>query len=181
MRDAEPERDAVIRVAPYDPSWPRRFLEEEALLQTVLQPWLAGAIEHIGSTAVPGLAAKPIIDLMAPVNSLEHSRPAISAATSVGYVYFPYKPDVMHWFCKPSPTRRTHHLHLVPRESVLWAERLAFREALRQDESLSNEYAVLKRRLAKQYEYDREAYTEAKAPFILAVLSAIRTKGSGAA
>ena len=77
----------------------------------------------------------------------------------------------MHWFCKPSPHVRTHHLHLVPLGSKLWLERLAFRNALRASQALSGEYAILKRRLAKQFPNDREAYTRAKAPFVQRVLS----------
>jgi len=129
---------------------------------------------------VPGLAAKPVIDLMAPVEALETSRPAIQALVQSGYTYFPYRPDVMHWFCKPSPAHRTHHLHLVPFGSSLWHERIAFRDALRRDGELAAEYANLKRALALEYEFDREAYTDAKGPFIHAVLSRIQ-RGRGAA
>ena len=88
-----------------------------------------------------------------------------------GYLYYPYKPEVMHWFCKPSPEVRTHHLHLVPADSALWAERLAFRDALRRSASLRGEYAELKSRLALQYPEDREAYTEGKTDFVRRVLA----------
>lgn len=70
-----------------------------------LAPWLVGPVEHIGSTAVPGLAAKPVIDIMAGVQARETSRPAIAAATELGYGYWPYQADVEHWFCKPSPAQ----------------------------------------------------------------------------
>ena len=165
-------QDAKIEVVPYSPSWPEQFATESALLTSRLQPWLAGAPEHIGSTAVPGLSAKPVIDIMAPVCSLETSRAAIPAAEALGYVHFPYKPDVMHWFCKPSPAHRTHHLHLVPFDSPLWRERLAFRDALRRSPALAAEYQALKLRLAALHSTDREAYTEAKSPFIQATVSA---------
>jgi GrpB-like predicted nucleotidyltransferase (UPF0157 family) len=72
----------------------------------------------------------------------------------------------MHWFCKPSPAHRTHHLHLVPPGSVLWVQRIAFRDALRNSAELAVEYQALKQRLAHEYAQDREAYTEAKSPFI---------------
>ena len=163
--------DASIELAAYDPSWPLKFEAERALLETLLAPWLAGKIEHIGSTAVPLLPAKPIIDIAAPVHTLAASRPAIAAATGAGYAYWPYKAEVMHWFCKPSPQFRTHHLHLVPAGSPLWRERLAFRDALRASPALAAEYADLKRRLADQYRNDREAYTEAKTPFVQRVLA----------
>ena len=165
------ENDAPIELAAYDPSWPLKFESERALLETLLAPWLAGQIEHIGSTAVPLLPAKPIIDIMVPVRSLDASRPAIAAATDAGYAYWPYKAEVMHWFCKPSPEFRTHHLHLVPIESPLWRERLLFRDALRANPTLASEYADLKRRLSEQFRHDREAYTEAKTPFVWRVLS----------
>ena len=165
------EGDAPVEVVAYDDSWPSRFESERLLLEAVLAPWLAGSIEHIGSTAVPLLPAKPVIDIMAPVHTLEGSRAAIEAATSAGYVYYPYKAEVMHWFCKPSPYLRTHHLHLVPFGSSLWHRRLGFRDALRKSPALTAEYAELKLRLAETFRLDREAYTEAKAPFVKRVLS----------
>jgi GrpB-like predicted nucleotidyltransferase (UPF0157 family) len=168
---AESGREAPIEVVAYDGSWPLKFAVERMLLEATLAPWLAGQIEHIGSTAVPLLAAKPVIDIMAPVHSFQASRPAIEAAATAGYVYYPYKSDVMHWFCKPSPNHRTHHLHLVPFDSQLWHQRLAFRDALRQNPSLAAEYANLKLSLVERFRLDREAYTEAKASFVQRVLS----------
>lgn len=163
--------DAPIEIAEYDPRWSEAFQLERQVLWDALGPWLAGMPEHIGSTAVPGLAAKPVIDIMAPVRSLEDSRAAIAAAAGVGYVHFPYRAEVMHWFCKPSPSVRTHHLHLVPMGSRLWNERLAFRDALRADENLRLEYRNLKLALAARYRHDREGYTDAKAPFVHRVLA----------
>ena len=107
-----------------------------------------------------------MIDIMAPVRSLQVSRPAIEAAAALGYVYYPYKSDVMHWFCKPSPAHRTHHLHLVPHQNDLWHRRLAFRDALRRNQSLAADYANLKKCLSERFRFDREAYTEAKVSFI---------------
>lgn len=167
----ECQPEARVEVVEYDPSWPVKFEVERTLLEAALAPWLVGRIEHIGSTAVPNLAAKPVIDIMAPVRTLEESRSAITAATRVGYVYYPYKAQVMHWFCKPSASHRTHHLHLVPFDSPLWHERLKFRDALRQNAVLASEYAALKKRLAEKFATDRTAYTEAKEPFIRRVLS----------
>jgi GrpB-like predicted nucleotidyltransferase (UPF0157 family) len=170
MPSSEP--DALIEVVPYDPLWPSRFLEEQSVLEAALAPWLVGKVEHVGSTAVPGLAAKPVIDIMAPVSTLDDSKDAIEAAKGVGYLYHPYKPTEMHWFCKPSAAHRTHHLHIVPVASELWQQRLAFRDALRRNPQLAQAYALLKLRLAQQYKHDREAYTDAKAPFINAALQA---------
>lgn len=162
-----------IELVPYDPVWPLQFDAERHALEAILAPWLDGHIEHIGSTAILGLCAKPVIDIMAPVHSLAASRLAIQAAQAAGYVHFPYKPDVMHWFCKPSPEFRTHHLHMVPIGSPLWNERLAFRDALRGNPMLAGEYAALKTRLAVEFRHDREAYTDAKTPFVNRVLASI--------
>jgi GrpB-like predicted nucleotidyltransferase (UPF0157 family) len=164
------EGDAPIRIVPYDATWPELFERERVILEGLLDPWLVGPVEHVGSTAVPGLAAKPVIDIMAGVKSLDESRPAIPALATIGYGYFPYQPEQKHWFCKPSAAFRTHHLHLVPFGSSHWNERLAFRDHLRRDSAAAGEYAELKRRLAEQYEFDREAYTEAKGPFIQRIL-----------
>jgi GrpB-like predicted nucleotidyltransferase (UPF0157 family) len=158
--------EAPVHIEPYNPAWPTAFLAERDLLVSVLERWLVDRIEHVGSTAVPGLAAKPIIDIMAPVKDLEFSRPALGALQAIGYCYAPYKTDVMHWLCKPSPELRTHHLHLVPWNSKLWIERLAFRDLLIADRSVAKDYAALKSRLAATYRHDRERYTEEKGPFI---------------
>jgi len=160
-----------VVIAPYDPAWPAMFEAERDLLTPVLAPWAAGPIEHIGSTAVPGLPAKPVIDIMAGVRDLASSRPAIEALKPLSYCYFDYRGDVMHWFCKPSDQVRTHHLHLVPFESPLWRERLAFRDRLRADAGVRAAYSDLKLRLAAEHRDDREAYTEAKSDFILATLA----------
>jgi GrpB-like predicted nucleotidyltransferase (UPF0157 family)/8-oxo-dGTP pyrophosphatase MutT (NUDIX family) len=162
---------ALVHLKNYDPTWPIRFAEERQRLVEVLDPWMAGPIEHVGSTAVPGLLAKPIIDIMVAVRTLEDSRPAIDALRGLGYGYFPHRADVMHWFCKPSPWFRTHHLHLVPFRSPLWTERIVFRDHLRTHPRTASEYAALKARLAEVHGSDREAYTEAKGPFIQRILA----------
>ncbi len=165
--------DAPIELVAYDPTWPSRFELERKILERALSRWLAGDIEHIGSTAIPMLAAKPVIDIMAPVRSLELSRNAIPAAEAVGYVHSSYQAEVMHWFCKPSSVHRTHHLHLVPFGSSLWQQRLAFRNSLRGNPTFAAEYSELKSRLALQFSHDREAYTRGKAAFVQRVLSTV--------
>jgi GrpB-like predicted nucleotidyltransferase (UPF0157 family) len=151
-------------------TWPAAFSAERELLARVLERWLAGPIEHVGSTAVPGLSAKPIIDIMAPVKDLESSRPAIAELVKIGYCYAPYQADTMHWLCKPSPELRTHHLHLVPFKGKLWTERLAFRNLLAMNPPMAREYVALKYRLAAAYRHDRERYTEEKGQFIESAL-----------
>jgi GrpB-like predicted nucleotidyltransferase (UPF0157 family) len=158
--------DEPIRIVPYDPAWPSRFSEERAKLEEAIGPWIVGGIHHVGSTAVPGLEAKPIIDILVGVRDLDESRACFGPLTRLGYTYAPYLPEEMHWFCKPHPSRRTHHLHLVPIGSKRYEAELAFRDRLREDPELAGEYAALKRRLAARFENDREAYTDAKAEFI---------------
>ena len=158
--------EAPVEIVSYDSSWPIRFRDEAEILRRVLSEWLAGTIEHIGSTAVPGLAAKPVIDIMAGVHALDDSRPAIAAATELGYCYAPYQVELEHWFCKPSPAFRTHHLHLIPVGSTQWRRPIAFRNYLRAHADIAGEYEALKRRLAQEHRLDREAYTQAKRPFI---------------
>jgi GrpB-like predicted nucleotidyltransferase (UPF0157 family) len=161
-----PIPEQPIDIVPYDESWPLRFEQERAILDRVLGSWIVGGIEHVGSTAVPGLPAKPVIDIMVGVKNLEASRPAIPALSEIEYCYYPYRPDLMRWFCKPSPSFRTHHLHLIPFRNRLWVERLAFRDYLRGHADVAAEYAELKQRLATQHHLDREAYTDAKTPFV---------------
>ncbi len=164
--------EAPIELVPYDPTWPEQFESERVRLHAVLAPWIVESIEHIGSTAIPGVAAKPVIDIAVGVRDLISSEPARLAVVPLGYLYFPYRPREEHWFCKPSLAYRTHHLHLVPSDGALWRERLAFRDYLRGHPAVASDYTTLKRSLAAQYRLDREAYTEAKGPFIRAVLGA---------
>jgi GrpB-like predicted nucleotidyltransferase (UPF0157 family) len=162
--------EAAIHIVPYDEGWPAQFEVERDLLRRILQPWLIGPVEHVGSTAVRGLPAKPVIDIMAGIGGLEESRASFADLHAAGYQYAPYRTEVMHWFCKPHFSHRTHHLHLVPYDSALWTERLAFRDYLRSNAMVAAEYAELKARLAEAHRNDREAYTEAKGPFVARVV-----------
>jgi GrpB-like predicted nucleotidyltransferase (UPF0157 family) len=159
-----------VQVVPYNAAWPARFDEERERLDAVIGGWAAGGIHHVGSTAVPGLAAKPIIDILVGVEDLASSRACFPALARLGYLYAPYRADEMHWFCKPDTRRRTHHLHLMPTHSRRFQDELAFRDRLRANADQARDYANLKQRLAARYEHDREAYTEAKASFIRDVL-----------
>lgn len=165
-RRPSPAPEEPIRLSPYDPAWPARFEQERAVLAEAIGEWVVGGIHHVGSTAVPGLEAKPIIDILAGVADLEASRAGFGPLADAGYLYAPYRSEEMHWFCKPDPSHRTHHLHLVPVGSRRYEEELAFRDRLRADPTVAGEYAALKRDLAARFENDREGYTDAKAGFI---------------
>jgi GrpB-like predicted nucleotidyltransferase (UPF0157 family) len=164
--------DRVV-VVPYDPDWPRRFEAEGALLRTVLAPWLEGGIHHIGATAVPGLAAKPIIDMMAGVRDFDKARAAFRPLREQSYIYAPHRPGIAHRFSKPSSrlSEMTHSLHLTEADSDLWRERLAFRDALRANPALAAEYQALKLQLAQEHREDVAAYTAGKRAFVARVLA----------
>jgi len=155
----------VIEVVPYDPNWPRRFEVERAQLEEVLAPWLSGGVHHIGSTAIPGIAAKPYIDMMAGVASFEEARAAYEPLQAHGWENSPHRPNIAHRFAKPGVG-----VHLTEPGSDLWRERLAFRDALRADAELAAEYGALKLRLAEEHSDDLEAYTNGKRAFVGRVL-----------
>jgi len=119
---------------------------------------------------VPGLEAKPIIDILVGVTDLETSRACFGPLAELDYLYAPYLPEEMHWFCKPDPAHRTHHLHLVPAASKRYRDELTFCDLLREDPDLADRYAARKRELAAAHPTDREAYTDGKGNFIASAL-----------
>jgi GrpB-like predicted nucleotidyltransferase (UPF0157 family) len=165
-------RSERIAVVPYDPEWPRRFDDERELLQRVLAPWLAGGIHHVGSTSIPGIAAKPCIDMIAGVRDFDGAKAAFEPLRAEAYVHAPHRPGIAHHFYKPSHRQpeRQYGLHLTEPGSDLWRERLAFRDALRNDSALVAEYEALKLRLAREHPDDLAAYTSGKRDFVIRVL-----------
>jgi GrpB-like predicted nucleotidyltransferase (UPF0157 family) len=167
--------DEPVHISPYDPEWPLRFEREHGALEGAIGAWVVGGIHHVGSTAVPNLEAKPVIDILVGIESLESGRACFEPLATLEYVHAPYLSSEMHWFCKPHPSRRTHHLHLAPVGSARYEEELAFRDHLRADAGAAREYAALKRELADRFREDREGYTDAKETFIRSVLNNLRT------
>jgi GrpB-like predicted nucleotidyltransferase (UPF0157 family) len=172
-----------IEVVPYDPSWPSLFEEERRRLMECLPGEIVGRIEHFGSTAVPGLAAKPVIDMLVEVRSLEAARERIVPILEAqGYDYF-WRPtsgdDTPPWYAwfirRDGAGRRTHHIHMVEPGSEHW-NRLLFRDCLIARPDLAREYAELKGALARVGQ-DREAYSTAKAGFIERVVGDARRSG----
>ena len=136
-------------VQPYDPQWPSRFAAEKLRLAEALGS-LAQRIEHHGSTAVPGLAAKPIIDIQVSVASLQPLDPFIAALSSLGYVHVAHDDDVRcPFFHRPALWPHTHHVHLVLAGGEEEARTLAFRDYLRSHRDVAEEYEHLKRQLAR--------------------------------
>lgn len=167
-------QDAPVRLEPYDEAWPQRYDVEARAIADTIGPWITGGIHHVGSTAVPGLRAKPVIDIMAGVADLESARPCVDLLAPLEYCYAPYRTEAMHWFCKPDPSHRTHHLHLVPTGSATYLDALAFRDYIRHHPDAAARYEALKRDLAARYPNDREAYTQGKSDLIAELTAAAR-------
>lgn len=162
-----------IFITEYDPRWAELFAAEATRLRQTLGDGLLTRIEHFGSASVPGLAAKPIIDMLIGVESVaEARRIAVPKLEVIAYAF---------WYDDPDPTRlffvkglspngpRSHHIHMVAPDSPFW-ERLLFRDYLRDFPEEAARYAALKRALSVQYADDREAYTDAKGEYIRAVM-----------
>jgi GrpB-like predicted nucleotidyltransferase (UPF0157 family) len=164
--------DDPIEVVAYDPQWVERFAVAERELRVTLAPYVVD-IEHIGSTAVPGLPAKPVIDIQVGVRTLSDSAAIVSAIESLGYEYVPEFEDELpdrRYFRRRVDGRRTHQIHLVERANTDWWDRhVRFRNWLRTHEDDRIRYAKLKMRLAATHRHDRRAYTDAKTDFVRAV------------
>jgi GrpB-like predicted nucleotidyltransferase (UPF0157 family) len=162
-----------IVMFPYDPGWAASFESQRRRIAPLLAGWTTRAIEHMGSTAVPGLPAKPIIDMLAVVGAIDAAAsPPDRLLGAAGWVHAP-EPNDSHdhklSFCFPDAAWRTHHLHLVEESSGDWRGWLAFRDYLRSDADAVAEYAALKSRLAAAHGDDpneRDAYRHGKADFI---------------
>ena len=161
-----------IVISPYDRGWPRAFETERGRIEPALRAWLARPLEHMGSTSITGMPAKPIIDMLAVVHTVDDVEPLVSALRHLGWVEAPEPGDEerrMRSFCTPSIANRTHHLHVVEEASDRWRDWLAFRDFLRTHPGLAHAYASLKRELAQQHGVDpnrRDAYRSGKAGFI---------------
>ncbi|NUT35953.1 MAG: GrpB family protein [Hamadaea sp.] len=169
-----------IVISAYDPAWPQLFAREQARVEQALRPWLSAPVEHIGSTSVPGLPAKPIIDMLGrlPRYAAELTPALTDAMAAIGWVHAPEPADHTgrKWsYCFPAPSWRTHHLHLVEDGSD-WPTLLAFRDHLRAHPGDAAEYARIKTELAAADNRDRPRYRTGKAPFIAAVLDRIERR-----
>lgn len=163
---------APIVLSRYSDQWPSEFDSECALLSDSLRHQSI-RVEHIGSTAVPGLSAKSIIDVMLGASSLKVIEGWVSILESLGYEYMPVHEEAIpdrRFFAKPRTRPRNIHLHGVVIGEKFWREHIAFRDALRRDPELAMRYESLKFELSKKFGDDRESYTSAKSPFISSVL-----------
>ena len=163
-----------IEIVDYDPRWASLFNEEAARLRAVLDPSLIVGLEHFGSTAIPGLAAKPIIDILIAVRSLAAARATfVEVLQKLDYIYWADNPRKDRMFfvqgMAPFGSRRSHHVHITEPTGELW-HRLAFRDYLRAHPDEAATYERLKKRLAVEHQTDREAYTDAKSVYVESVM-----------
>lgn len=168
-------------VVDYDPQWPTLFEEERARIASAVGHIVAG-VHHVGSTSIPGMAAKPILDIAVMLREFQDGERCIGPLESIGYTHRGLNPDIPgdRFFVKGLPPRergpggeeiRTHILHMYPLDSPLAHNHLAFRDYLIAQPKLAAEYAQLKFALADKYPDDRVSYGKGKASFIRAVLA----------
>jgi GrpB-like predicted nucleotidyltransferase (UPF0157 family) len=161
-----------VRIVDYQDAWPALFVQVAAGIRSAI-PFPGVVIEHVGSTAVRGLCAKPVLDIALGVTALDQIEAGIPALARLGFTYRPEYEAIIpdrRYFVRPEGQAPRVHLHAVVLGSRLWLEHLAFRDALRENQDLAMAYAALKRRLAEVHAADKAAYTDAKAPFIRHVL-----------
>jgi len=170
-----------LHIAAYDPRWALEFAAERERIARALGP-VARRIDHHGSTAVPGLEAKPIIDIQVSVERLERMRAYAEPLAALGYVHVAHADDaVCPFFHRPREWPHTHHVHVVEHGGLEERRTLAFRDYLREHEDVAREYAALKKLLAAQADAvdaeSREEYARAKSEFVERVVAAALAAG----
>lgn len=165
-------RRGTVELKAYDPQWSALFDDEKKRLLEVFGDRII-AIEHIGSTSIPGISAKPIIDINVAVKLLDRIDDFISELPQMGYEYMPQRRfHDRQFFPKGSRERRTHHLNLTERASKSgWEDHLTFRNYLRDNEDARKDYETLKKKLAAEFSENREEYTRQKSNFIQSIIN----------
>ena len=172
-----------VHLADYDPCWPAMYDAEAARVRTALPAGLVQAVEHFGSTAIPGMAAKPIIDILIAVRSVEEARAqAVVPMEVIGYAFWADNPRRDRLFfvkgLPPAAPHRTHHVHMTEPGGEMW-HRLLFRDHLRAHPDEAARYLALKRDLAARHRTDREAYTAAKSAYVDGVMAKAARAAAG--
>ncbi len=161
-----------VVIVPYNPQWPGLYEDEKARIAK-LNRTRATIIEHIGSTAVPGLGAKPILDIMIGVDTLSIAGECIEPLERIGYRYVPeFEASIpeRRFLWKSAQAKKTHHIHMVEKCSDFWDRHLLFRDYLRTHTAEAENYYQLKTKLAETYGADRDGYTDAKSLFIESII-----------
>ena len=163
-----------IIIEPYNTAWPKLAAAEIKTIKEMTNGLPYISIDHVGSTAVPKLSSKPIIDIFITLSSIEEAAQWVKPLEILGYIFWNDNPDKTHLlFLKGMPpfgTRRTHHVHIISSGDNTLEHRVLFREILKRDEKIRNEYELLKIKLSKTYPTDRERYTNEKKEFIEKIL-----------
>ena len=172
-----------VEIVNYDPRWPILFDEEAERLRATLDPSLITGLEHFGSTAVPGLSAKPIIDILIAVRSLADAQASfVEALQNLDYVYWADNPNKDRMFfvkgMPPFGSRRSHHVHVTEPEGELW-QRLLFRDYLRSHPEEAARYEAVKRACARRHPMDILAYIDAKGEWIVPIERRLLEEVSG--
>jgi GrpB-like predicted nucleotidyltransferase (UPF0157 family) len=171
---------AAVRVVPYDPAWVEQFEAERERLLEAIGPYVI-TVEHGGSTAVPGLAAKPVIDILVGLRSLADTPALLAPMAALDYEYRPdYEVQLpeRRYFKKPARSDlHTHHVHMAEMTSQFWKDHLLFRDTLRSHPEIARAYAELKLELAVRFANDRDQYTDSKTGFVEEVLRQAREEG----
>ena len=160
---------APVVIVEYDPGWPRRFEAARSAIEQVVGGLLV-CVEHVGSTAVPGLAAKPIIDIMPGLKRFEDGHACVEPLQTLGYGYRGEGEIPGRYYFDHVEGSLVQHVHMVVTGSDFWTRAVLFRDYLRAHPDVAQEYSTLKYSLAERYRNDRVAYTEAKSDFIEGVL-----------
>ena len=163
-------KSGTVTLVPYDNRWPALFDEASREIANAFGPGIL-TVHHVGSTSIPGLCAKPILDILVSIADLDRGLALVPGLAGLGYEFRPAEeiPD-RHYFRRRRGDVRTHHLSLAEPASHHHRVTLAFRDALRADPALAAEYATLKIQLAQRFPRDRQAYIEGKTAFIEGVL-----------
>jgi GrpB-like predicted nucleotidyltransferase (UPF0157 family) len=165
------ENPGPVRILDYDPMWADMYEAEHARIVEAIGVWLID-IQHVGSTSVPGLAAKPVVDIMAGVRNLNDNVHFVAPLQALGYEYVPPEQDEIpdrRYFRRGEP--RLFHVHVTEIDGEFWNRHLAFRDYLRAHHEKAAEYASLKRKLAAEFQSDRLGYVNAKSAFIEGVVA----------
>ena len=167
----------TLRLVPYDPAWPARYAAEADRIRSALgAAHVPVRLEHVGSTAVPGMEGKPVIDIGIAVASLADADACLAPLRALGYDYRGTNGDdpQRRYYTRAEGGVRVIQIHLYILPAAAWLEKLQFRDALRADPALAAAYVAEKRRVAALVQWDKSAYADAKGPFIRQVLDGLR-------
>ncbi|WP_240666627.1 GrpB family protein [Longirhabdus pacifica] len=166
----------MVKLVDYNPEWEQRFFIEKKRMIDVIGDKVSG-IEHIGSTSIKGMPAKPIIDILVGISDVADAFQLIEPFSTIQYEYV-HKPELIdrRFFRKGEWGRGTCHVHVCEYHSKEWKEKIWFRDYLSEHPPEAKQYAMVKRTLAVQYAQDRALYSKSKEPFIQAVIEKARIR-----